>query len=287
MRKFIDFARNMSDNESSDDEWYARMEAEGAKHDDACVVPEHTELPSVANVELSDDEYFTMIENAGSSIVEGSFRSEGDVVWQSMLRNAARGDEKAAKSSGLMQLQRSHFSSVTLCQQWLFGFLPKASKQFMELELFGSYLDENHLLFTDNAMHPSIVASVWTKYSAHRIEVSLYSPFTSHELGDTFPALFDTLEKVRRSSGLNDVAFCGLDQLLYENSIRNQRNWDEQWVENCGMFICERSPTHLDSIERSWSDGGAGRYFIDDLRYPLCAVFHHTTSCLAFFVCVY
>lgn len=266
----------MSDSGSSDDEWYARMEAEAAKQDDNI----HTLADPSANDKvgqadhMSDDEYFTMIENHGSSVVDGSFRSEGDVVWQSMLRSVARGEAGAIKyTAGLVELHRQNYSSITLCQQWLFGFLPRSSKQYMEIDLFNTYPDENHMLFTDDVVHPSMVVSIWTKYPARRIEVSLFSPFTAQELTGTFPALFDILDKIHDMSGLNDVIYCGTDQLLYESCIAHALpKCMEQWVENCGMFICERSSTPIDVIEKSFVGSGTGSYTIDDLRYLLLLV---------------
>lgn len=259
----------MSDNGSSDDEWYARMEAEAAKHDDNI----HTLADSVAHDEvaqpdaLSDDAYFTMIEDHGSSVVDGSFRSENDVIWQSMLRSVARSEVGTVKYAGLVELHRQDYSSIILCQQWLFGFLPRSSKQYMELDLFNTYPDENHMLFSDNVVHPSMVVSIWTKFPAHRIEVSLFSPFTAQELAGTFPALFDVLDKIHNMSGLNDVVYCGADQLLYESSIAHALpKCKEQWVENCCMLICERSSTHEDIAEKRVECSGPGTYTIDELR---------------------
>lgn len=256
----------MSDNESSDEEWYARMEAEGAKNDDNihAVSITNSQENEPAAAELSDDAYFTMIETHGSTLVDGSFRSESDIVWQSMLRSAVRGKVNETKIDELRELNQNDFSSVSMCQQWLFGFLPKSSKQFMDLDLFMNYLDDNHKLYTDDAAHPSIVVSIWTKYGGNRIEVSLFSPFSVQELRSVVPLLFNTLDKVRQISGLEDVMFCGLDVMLYESSIAiNKNNLEEQWVENCGMLICESSHTQKKTFESSSCEDD--KYFIDTL----------------------
>jgi hypothetical protein len=191
------------ENEVSDgeDDWYNRMEEEAMKTDTYEVEPDVlVNEVDRASGPVTEEAYFDSVQRFNETNDSG-FIGEKDPIWYHMMKDAAKSTMQAAAtvSTGmLVQLRREDVSSLILCRNWVFGFLPHSCKMYLELCHCCEGEFNNQQLFTDNIVHPSIIASFVVREDKDRVEVSFYSPYKAHEVA--FPAFFkvrDTLYSIR------------------------------------------------------------------------------------------
>lgn len=236
----------------SEDEWYARMEAAAAsRHDE-----EEQETISVAQniscglpaASVTEEEYFNRIQDYNCNVSNEAFASESDSIWHSLIKTVVKSSSTVQPTKGeLIRVMPHDSASIILAQQWAFGYLPQSSKVYMELGLFDASTDELYHMYTDDFVHPTLVAMVAIKDAVKRIEVSLFSPYSTVETA--FSGLFNTIEAVKEESGLTEVVFCGASSVHYEQALSKDKRWREQWTEVCGMYVYESHvPPDADSI---------------------------------------
>lgn len=240
--------RSMNENEDvadevdSEDEWYARMEAAAASRHDEEEEQEKVYVAQTTSsalpVLVTEEEYYNSIQDYNCSVSNEAFASESDTIWHSLMKSVVKSSTAAPPPKGqLIRVMPSDSASILLAQQWAFGYLPQSSKVYMELGLFGASADEFYHMYTDDLVHPTLVAMITIKDAVHRIEVSMFSPYTATETA--FPALFQTIEAVKTQSGLSDVVFCGAGSAHYEQTLSKNIRWREEWTEVCGMYVYE------------------------------------------------
>jgi len=230
--------------DGEDEAWYNRMEEEAMKTDtyeDMAQDLAASEGADHASGPVSEEAYFNSVQQFNTETNGDSFIGESDPLWYHMMKDAARSTMQAAASTAstgmLVQLRREDVSSLILCRNWAFGFLPHSCKMYLELCHCseGNFWDQR--LFTDNIVHPSIVASFLVKEEEGRVEVSLYSPYKAHEVA--FPAFFKTLEYIRATAKVPQVMFAAISCDLYETAVRVNPRWEQEWVNECGVFVNE------------------------------------------------
>ena len=252
------------DEVDSEDEWYARMEAAAADRDEADYVDNTQVQPETSALNsgtISDEAYYNGILDYNCNVVTGGFSSESDPIWYSMLKAAAKTSATIPPEGQLLYVQPTDAASVILAQQWAFGYLPKSSRIYMELGVYADADNDNCEMYTDDLVHPSLVVLVHFVHAVHRMEVSLFSPYSSSEAD--FASLFRTIERLRVSSGLDDVVFCGTDRVHYEQALSTHARWKQTWIEVCGMYV------YADYSAPEVADIGNIAYVLDDLRWAL------------------
>ena len=245
----------------SEDEWYARMEAAAAGSDDGEDLPPPAQSAAdfVEPVNVSEEEYYNSIQDYNCNVVNEAFSSEVDPIWHSLMKTAAKATLSEAPKGQLLHVKPADFASITLAQQWAFGHMPKSSKMYMELGLYSSSTDEHYRMYTDDLLHPTLVAMIALKHAIDRIEVSAFSPYTTSETA--FPALFNTINAIQASSGLTQLMFCGVDPVHYEQCLSKTVHWKPTWMEVYGAHVFEsHTPPTVDDLKEPG-------YIVTDLRY--------------------
>lgn len=247
------------DEADSEDEWYARMEAAANQSDDEVDAPHPVQIESSSEpVAVSEEEYYNNIQEYNCNVVNETFSSEVDPIWHSLMKSAAKATAPEAPEGQLLLVKPTDFSSITLAHQWAFGYLPKSSKVYMELGLYSASTDETYFMYTDDLLHPTLVAMIALKHAIDRIEVSAFSPYTASETA--FPALFSTIEAIRASCGLTQLMFCGVDTVHYEQCLSRNVHWKETWMEIYGAHVFEsHTPPEVDLLK-------GAEYTVVDLR---------------------
>jgi len=249
-----------ADEVDSEDEWYARMEAAATGSDDGEDLPPpvQTAVDLAEPVNVSEEEYYNSIQDYNCNVVNEAFSSEVDPIWHSLMKTAAKASTSESPKGQLLHVKPSDFASITLAQQWAFGHMPKSSKMYMELGLYSSSTDEFYSMYTDDLLHPTLVAMIALKHAIDRIEVSVFSPYTTSETA--YPALFNTIKAIQASSGLTLLMFCGVDPVHYEQCLSKDVHWMPTWIEVYGAHVYENhAPPTVDALNDP-------DYIVADLR---------------------
>lgn len=230
---------------------------------------------------VAEDDYFNSMLEYNSQITDASFLSSDAPVWHSLMRMVARHDHLSVSAASKTRASAAEMLPIDpvndasrwlLCEQWLFGFLPRSSKLFVQLSNMSRAAAadprEQTVVCVDDYLHPSLAALF--KLKNGQLEIVLFTPYAHSEVD--WLVFFRTLARLTREYQTATAMYCALEAQIFERVICAQPQWQQLWVEWCDILVLQDTFTAVSSLSSSscssvftCSSEGSGHYAVSDL----------------------